>query len=168
MRNRESGKKILVETITPQTTGSDHSVGSEQPGLEAKLPVGPALSVLANVIAVIGVYLCFLSHGVMQELVYSIADPKTGQLFKFPLVLVAFSCLCSGLLGVIINGFRSTKVTRSLKTLYPSNDIARQGCLTAVTYAGAMLASNYALTQVNYPTQVSKIHFALPHPFRRC
>eukprot|EP00918_Siedleckia_nematoides_P059607 GHVU01129981.1.p1 GENE.GHVU01129981.1~~GHVU01129981.1.p1 ORF type:complete len:326 (+),score=11.15 GHVU01129981.1:115-1092(+) len=111
------------------------------------------MKLLENVLCIGGIYGCFLLFGVTQEQLYRHEDEDTGQLFTFGIFLVWLICAVNTILAMWVNLHQSKY---SFTQLYKSvdGDCAHQLMLTSLTYTISMLATNYALTHVSYPTQI--------------
>eukprot|EP01053_Blabericola_migrator_P002307 Blabericola_migrator_1__2306@NODE_1640_length_4114_cov_138_288115_g1068_i0_p2_GENE_NODE_1640_length_4114_cov_138_288115_g1068_i0NODE_1640_length_4114_cov_138_288115_g1068_i0_p2_ORF_typecomplete_len375_score45_17UAA/PF08449_11/1_5e67TPT/PF03151_16/4_8e03TPT/PF03151_16/2_8e19EamA/PF00892_20/73EamA/PF00892_20/0_0001EamA/PF00892_20/6_8e08Nuc_sug_transp/PF04142_15/20Nuc_sug_transp/PF04142_15/9_4e08SLC35F/PF06027_12/8_3e08PUNUT/PF16913_5/0_015CRTlike/PF08627_10/7_5e02CRTlike/PF08627_10/0_00019CRTlike/ len=155
---------------------------SEEPAALTKTPtaktktheaVPSSLNWLIILLAVIGIYGCFLTQGLAQESIYHTEIDSTGSRFRSPIFLVSLNCTCSGILGAILLFPRLQAVLRRKEKVdeknvsnvngalevFAQDPVARwilleQGFLISLTYAAAMCCTNYSLTKVNYPTQV--------------
>eukprot|EP01056_Protomagalhaensia_sp_Gyna25_P005072 Protomagalhaensia_sp_Gyna_25__5071@NODE_575_length_3074_cov_214_350577_g445_i0_p2_GENE_NODE_575_length_3074_cov_214_350577_g445_i0NODE_575_length_3074_cov_214_350577_g445_i0_p2_ORF_typecomplete_len361_score44_77UAA/PF08449_11/2_3e57TPT/PF03151_16/2_4e14EamA/PF00892_20/0_0035EamA/PF00892_20/0_014Nuc_sug_transp/PF04142_15/59Nuc_sug_transp/PF04142_15/5_4e06SLC35F/PF06027_12/5_7e06CRTlike/PF08627_10/0_017LapA_dom/PF06305_11/1_6e03LapA_dom/PF06305_11/0_89LapA_dom/PF06305_11/6_4e03LapA_dom/PF06305_11/ len=125
---------------------------------------------LLIIASVLGIYICFLTQGLLQESIYQ--TTIDGKYFKSPVFLVSANCVCSGMFGfgllAIPELFRSkseqkqkrergssSHVLQLFKTdRYARNEILYEGFLISLSYVSAMCCTNYSLTKVNYPTQV--------------
>lgn len=102
----------------------------------------------------LGIYVSFLSQGLLQESLYGVSSG-----FRYPLFAVSFVCLFSFVVGLLLIRFvdggtaLATAVAEGGQK-QRSREILKQGCLTSLSYIGAMAATNFALTHVSYPTQV--------------
>ncbi|ESS30460.1 UDP-galactose transporter family protein [Toxoplasma gondii GAB2-2007-GAL-DOM2] len=109
--------------------------------------------VLLMVVIVTGIYFFFLMFGYYQEQIYHQVDPTTGKRFSFSFFLVFVICASNSFfsLGLLLLQTRGNaqKAFHVLDTF-----IFREVLFISLSYSGAMLCTNYALTHVNYPTQV--------------
>ncbi|EZG78613.1 galactose transporter [Gregarina niphandrodes] len=111
-----------------------------------------------------GIYVCFLSQGVCQESIYRLKDEKTGERFKYPLFLVALVSSISGGVGYMVTRVEASRPNGEASRVVPAlrdfiyhrkaNDLLKQGFYVSLSYIGAMICTNFALTRVNYPMQV--------------
>eukprot|EP00388_Colpodella_angusta_P003279 GDKJ01011609.1.p1 GENE.GDKJ01011609.1~~GDKJ01011609.1.p1 ORF type:complete len:341 (+),score=68.27 GDKJ01011609.1:33-1055(+) len=125
------------------------------------------MSVIKNCFLAGGIYFFYLLSSIAQEGIYTTGNKDISDTFKYPIFLVFAMCFGSALsawLIVLLMGdgvsrplhvlkLRAKDSDKSVKSAF-NPDIARSFFLISLTYIGAMLCSNYALTQVNYPTQV--------------
>eukprot|EP00919_Chromeraceae_sp_WS-2016_P024465 GHVR01057782.1.p1 GENE.GHVR01057782.1~~GHVR01057782.1.p1 ORF type:complete len:357 (+),score=55.85 GHVR01057782.1:47-1072(+) len=128
---------------------------------------------IIGVSCVFGIYACYMTSSLVQEGIYLSGDPsKEGESFTYPMFLVfslSLGCAITGLIYSMFNNNFNLKKALSVLYQHPKSDddsnnlkiskninkeIILDFFLTSLSYIGAMLASNYALMQVNYPTQV--------------
>ncbi|EGD75317.1 hypothetical protein PTSG_06967 [Salpingoeca rosetta] len=90
-----------------------------------------------------GIYVCYITYGILQEGVYKYTSPVTGERFSSTLTLL--------LIQAVLNYICATTICwwQGMKPL-PATAFALPGC----TFIAAMLCSNEALKYVSYPTQV--------------
>lgn len=126
------------------------------------------MTVIGGLVTAGGIYFFYMLSSIVQEGIYSSGNKEMGDTFKYPIFLVFAMCLGSALSAWLVSVFSGSGVSRALDVvqLRPKSedatvqkkslnmDIAISFFLISLTYICAMLASNYALTQVNYPTQV--------------
>lgn len=95
----------------------------------------------------LGIFVFFFLFGILQEKITRSKYGADGERFHFTFTLVLVQCVCNAIFSrlVLLWQHRSTPIDTTRKRLYFSSSVA---------YLGAMLASNYALQFVNYPTQV--------------
>jgi len=122
---------------------------------------------------VVGIYVCYMAHGVAQEAIFKTGDKEAGDTFMYPIFLVFMVSVGSAISAFVVNAFnanfdtkkvfmvlyqapKASKDTKEMDISRPvlNKEIVMDFFLIALSYIGAMLAGNYALTQVNYPTQV--------------
>lgn len=95
------------------------------------------------VIAVLGIYICYISYGICQEGVYEFKSP-TGEKFKATLFFLLVQCIANTIIAAI-----EMLIFGNSKGSAPMNSYAFVG----MSYICAMLFSNEALKFVSYPTQ---------------
>lgn len=116
-----------------------------------------------STILVLGIYVFFLAFGFFQESVFKVGSKPDS--FRFPMFLVAVLCFGNAILAAIIfyfemqwnfkgskNQQRPSFLQHALANL--DKEAFRDVALSSITYVASMLSTNYALTHVNYPTQV--------------
>eukprot|EP01055_Gregarina_sp_Pseudo9_P001633 Gregarina_sp_Pseudo_9__1632@NODE_209_length_3610_cov_60_079530_g194_i0_p2_GENE_NODE_209_length_3610_cov_60_079530_g194_i0NODE_209_length_3610_cov_60_079530_g194_i0_p2_ORF_typecomplete_len367_score45_55UAA/PF08449_11/1_2e69TPT/PF03151_16/1_9e21EamA/PF00892_20/0_00021EamA/PF00892_20/3_7e09SLC35F/PF06027_12/5_9e02SLC35F/PF06027_12/7_8e09Nuc_sug_transp/PF04142_15/13Nuc_sug_transp/PF04142_15/2_3e07CRTlike/PF08627_10/6_7e02CRTlike/PF08627_10/3_9e05CRTlike/PF08627_10/13PUNUT/PF16913_5/2_4e02PUNUT/PF169 len=116
-------------------------------------------NVFAVLVSILGIYVCFLTQGLIQESIYHTRQSVDGNYFKSPVFLVSINCVCSGIVGaglVYLNSFSNIKTAAAAfgSDAQTRKDLLREGFLISLTYVSAMCCTNYSLTKVNYPTQV--------------
>eukprot|EP00920_Eleutheroschizon_duboscqi_P007549 GHVT01017187.1.p1 GENE.GHVT01017187.1~~GHVT01017187.1.p1 ORF type:complete len:468 (-),score=48.76 GHVT01017187.1:553-1956(-) len=104
-------------------------------------------------VVVLGMYLSFLLFGLVQERVYHIGDAENGGKFTYSIFLVLVMCICNSIIS--FTAFTAEN-NWNFKAMFKQVDsyAVQQLALTSISYTLAMLCTNYALTHVNYPTQV--------------
>lgn len=139
------------------TSGQDefHSKG-DSPVAEAKATGVDGTSVrqvLLMIVIVTGIYFFFLMFGYYQEQIYHQVDPTTGKRFSFSFFLVFVICASNSFFSL---GLLLLQTRGNAKKAFHVLDafILREVLFISLSYSGAMLCTNYALTHVNYPTQV--------------
>eukprot|EP00736_Rhodelphis_marinus_P002408 Rmarinus@m.9328 len=93
----------------------------------------------------LGIYVCYIYYGVVQERINTQEYEPDDQLFRFPLFLVFVQCTFNCVFAFIVVLIRKPKPNRIPQSKY---------FMISVCYIFAMFCSNYALRFVNYPTQV--------------
>lgn len=158
----------FFETMTSRTgskLGAGGLASSKRSGLQsmkkAEEENGYVWKVVQTLLSVLGIYVCFLSQGVMQESIYSAVDSATGQKFRSPIWLVGLVCTVSAMFGYILNrslGSQSvlhrTKSKEGVHPAFRTPELFREGFLISLSYVAAMVCTNFALTRINYPSQV--------------
>ncbi|KAL8439784.1 hypothetical protein Efla_006698 [Eimeria flavescens] len=100
-----------------------------------------------------GIYLFFLMFGYYQEKIYSTRDPESGERFSFSCFLVLMACISNALFSCMLILLQHRR--RALDIIIAiSGHSLKEISLISLSYAGSMLCTNYALTHVNYPTQI--------------
>ncbi|PFH32621.1 UDP-galactose transporter family protein [Besnoitia besnoiti] len=109
--------------------------------------------VLLMGVIITGIYFFFLMFGYYQEQIYHQIDPTTNKRFSYSFFLVFVICASNTLfsLGLLLlhNRGNAKKAFHTVDSF-----ILREVFFVSLSYCGAMLSTNYALTHVNYPTQV--------------
>lgn len=96
----------------------------------------------------LGVFISYFYYGVVQEKITRADYGEKKEKFVYALSLVFIQCIVNALFAIAV-----------LKLTYKGNEAKdstpfRWYGICAITYLGAMLASNKSLQWVNYPTQV--------------
>lgn len=94
-------------------------------------------------VCVSGIYVCYITYGIVQEWLFRFRSPVDGSQFQFTLSLLFIQCFANALFGGLA----------SLTYEQPKHVPVSAFSITGATYMGAMLCSNDALKYVNYPTQ---------------
>lgn len=100
-----------------------------------------------------GIYLFFLMFGYYQEKIYSTKHPQTGERFSFSCFLVLMACVSNALFSFMLILVQHRRRALELILQINSHNM-RETALISLSYSGSMLFTNYALTHVNYPTQI--------------
>jgi UDP-galactose transporter B1 len=96
------------------------------------------------VLSTIGIYVCYLGYGIVQEEIYS--HEFGGEKFTYSMFLVWAQCVGNGLLAYGVALYTGDVASA---TPAPPHAYAK----IAFAYIGSMYASNSSLAFVNYPTQ---------------
>lgn len=100
-----------------------------------------------------GIYLFFLMFGYYQEKIYNTTHPVTGERFSFSCFLVLMACISNAVFAFMLILLQHRR--RALQLIMQfSGHALRETSLISLSYSGSMLFTNYALTHVNYPTQI--------------
>lgn len=152
----------LRETSSPASTATSPVVlpKASRVVVDARNAYGRWFETL---VSIAGIYVCFLTQGVLQEGIY--ANGLEDERFRSPLFLVAMVCMLSGIFGLILSRHTqqgqvltaiSNLIDKGIRCKMPPRDkhLFIEGFCISLSYVGAMAATNFALTRVNYPTQV--------------
>ncbi|XP_062519669.1 solute carrier family 35 member B1-like [Corticium candelabrum] len=95
----------------------------------------------------VGIFVSYLLYGVVQEKVTrgKYGEGENAERFTFTLALVCIQCIINAVFAKLV-----TSVIGAGKTTTPWSLFTQ----CSVSYMGAMLASNWSLKYVTYPTQV--------------
>lgn len=95
----------------------------------------------------LGIFVCYFVYGILQEKITkaNYGDPEKPEKFTHTLALVFVQCIINALFAKIVLFLNEPGLDTTPKKMYAA---------CAVTYLGAMLASNHSLLHVAYPTQV--------------
>ncbi|VWU52813.1 UDP-galactose transporter, putative [Hepatocystis sp. ex Piliocolobus tephrosceles] len=112
-------------------------------------------NLLEGLLCVSGIYFFFLIFGYFQEKL-----PKLGRgddKFYYNIFLICILCLSNSICSLSAI-FAKSKLTKTgfIKTLANNIDnyFLKQVMIISITYSIAMIATNYSLSHVNFPTQV--------------
>lgn len=94
-----------------------------------------------------GIFLCYFYYGILQEKITRVPYGDANEKFVYQQSLVFSQCIVNALFA-----FAAIKVTSGEAGKDTTPTYMYLWC--AMSYLGAMLASNTALRYVNYPTQV--------------
>ncbi|CDJ66324.1 UDP-galactose transporter protein, putative [Eimeria necatrix] len=100
-----------------------------------------------------GIYIFFLMFGYYQEKIYSSRHPETGERFSYSCFLVLSACVSNTVFAFLLLLLQHRRRALQLLLQLSSSSI-REIFLISLSYSGSMLFTNYALTHVNYPTQI--------------
>jgi UDP-galactose transporter B1 len=91
----------------------------------------------------LGIFTSYFVYGLLQEKI----TRRTfgGERFHFFMFLVGFQCIVNAVIAKAVSWYQRIPVSLQPYRLYP---------VLAVSYVGAMVASNSALAYIAYPTQV--------------
>lgn len=96
------------------------------------------------VIAIVGIYSCYIAYGIYQEALYHYKSPIDGKKFTATFFFLLMQCLTNAIIaGLFMLIFGRSK----------SNPPTLSYVFVGFSYIGAMLCSNEALKFVSYPTQ---------------
>lgn len=102
---------------------------------------------------VVGIYACYCTFGYIQEEIYMVGDRESGDMFVYSIFLVFATCFTNTLLALVWSMYKHNM--NSYKAIeHLSMDTYKSILLTSITCVMSMLCTNYALTHVNYPTQI--------------
>lgn len=100
-----------------------------------------------------GIYIFFLMFGYYQEKIYSMKHPETGERFSFFCFLVLMACISNAIFSFMLILVQHRR--RALEIIMQlSFHSIKETALISLSYSGSMMFTNYALTHVNYPTQI--------------
>eukprot|EP01057_Protomagalhaensia_wolfi_P001187 Protomagalhaensia_wolfi_Nauph_80__1186@NODE_16_length_5045_cov_135_815621_g12_i0_p4_GENE_NODE_16_length_5045_cov_135_815621_g12_i0NODE_16_length_5045_cov_135_815621_g12_i0_p4_ORF_typecomplete_len278_score34_14UAA/PF08449_11/6e45TPT/PF03151_16/1_7e10SLC35F/PF06027_12/3_5e03SLC35F/PF06027_12/3_9e06Nuc_sug_transp/PF04142_15/1_1e02Nuc_sug_transp/PF04142_15/8_6e05EamA/PF00892_20/0_0016EamA/PF00892_20/2_1e03CRTlike/PF08627_10/2_8e02CRTlike/PF08627_10/0_009_NODE_16_length_5045_cov_135_815621_g12_i02142 len=155
----------LSSVVVPSPV-SPVSKGSPEPQSRSRFEYHQ--QTLLIIASVLGIYICFLTQGLLQESIYQ--TKVDGKYFRSPIFLVSANCVCSGLFGLGLllpellgripaDKKRDCESPSTVLQLFRTDRNARhelvhEGFLISLSYVSAMCCTNYSLTKVNYPTQV--------------
>lgn len=115
----------------------------------------PFFSILTSIFCISGMYFFFLIFGYYQEKMPKLGDDK--EKFNYNIFLICVLCLSNSICSLFAIFIKSTmnkqKMVEDLKQHVDSTFI-KQVILISITYSTAMIATNYSLSHVNFPTQV--------------
>lgn len=100
-----------------------------------------------------GIYVFFLMFGYYQEKLYSMKHPLTGERFSYSCFLVLTGCISNAFFSFLLLLLQHRR--RALHLLLQTNrKTVRDIIFISLSYCVSMLSTNYALTHINYPTQI--------------
>lgn len=91
--------------------------------------------------------------GYYQEKIYNSRHPQTGERFSFSCFLVLMACISNSLFSIMLILLQHRRRALEFLTQFSFQSL-REMALISLSYSGSMLFTNYALTHVNYPTQI--------------
>ncbi|KAF8819950.1 UDP-galactose transporter family protein [Cardiosporidium cionae] len=106
-----------------------------------------------GVICIAGIYLFFMLFGYCQESIFKLNYPSSGESFTYSNFLIFTLCVSNLACLSILNLFKSRKSQLQIFSKLDRNTFGML-ILSSSTYILSMCCSNFALTHVNYPTQV--------------
>ncbi|XP_065053377.1 solute carrier family 35 member B1-like [Rhopilema esculentum] len=120
---------VNIEEVKPESSVAD------EPIMSKKL-----------IFCCVGIFVCYFYYGILQEKITRVPYGEQKEKFTYPTTLVFCQCIVNAIFAYgIIQMYHGDVEDKTSKVLY---------FLCALTYLGAMLASNTALQYINYPTQV--------------
>lgn len=141
--NLAKGNKYL---ITDSTTLSVEASPPPTPAATASKAPNLAADVRDMISYTVGIYACYIGHGLLQEHIYSASFENEGkkEQFRYNMFLVFAQCLVGAWVAFLT----------MLIYPQPKNNVPQMEYFKiSFSYIGAMLSTNYSLLFVSYPIQ---------------